>query len=296
MLRRTRAGGFTLIELMIALALGSIAIAAAVGLLSSTLAMHTGTLHRTRMNQDLRQLLDVMQRDMSRAGAWGVAGAIAQAANTHDLIASGLSGSVELRSVLPGGAAADAAFAAPLSSATLVGRTLVISARRADGSTLRHELRIDSWSSGSSVTATLSSGALPATRIAAGSWTVLSPFTELSASGGNCVVFSYDENRNGLRDPQERYGYRYNAVDRAIRAVNNADSCAGGSWENVSDERVLRVDALAIAYRAMPIASGAGLQGLRHYGSFAVNAQLRESASADRLLRTGVAVRNDALR
>lgn len=68
--------GFTLIELMIALLLGSVALSAAVGLLSSTLALHRDSLQRTRMNQDLRQLVDVMQRDITRAGSWNAAGAV----------------------------------------------------------------------------------------------------------------------------------------------------------------------------------------------------------------------------
>jgi prepilin-type N-terminal cleavage/methylation domain-containing protein len=299
MLKRSRCAGFTLVELMIALVLGSAATAAAIGLLSSTLAMYKDTLHRTRMNQDLRQLTDVMQHDLTRAGAWGVAGAVAVNAGTHDLAASAVSGSVTLQSLLPGTATVDAAFGAPLSAAVLEGRRLVISARAASGATRRYELSIDRYLGAAALTATLAAGdTLPSMRISAGSWTVLSPFSELAASGGDCLVFSYDENGDGVRDASsERYGYRYNAADRAVRAVNNADSCGSGNWENVSDERVLRVNALSLGYIAMPTVSAtAGLQGQRRYGSFVVNAQLRESAGADRVLRGGAALRNDALR
>ncbi|MDB5968799.1 MAG: hypothetical protein JWQ90_1249 [Hydrocarboniphaga sp.] len=288
--------GFTLVELMIALVLGSVATSAAVALLSSTISLHRDTLQRTRMNQDLRQVFDVMQRDLTRAGAWNVAGAISRSANTHDLSASAVSGSIVLQSVLPGTATLDAAFGAPLSEAVLVGRKLVVSARQPSGATRRFELTISGYTSASAITATLAAGdTLPTTRISAGSWTVLSPFNGVATSGSDCLVFSYDENGNGVRDGQERFGYRYNASDRAIRAVNNADSCGNGSWENVSDERALRVTALTIAFVAMPTAVGNALQGQRRSASFAVNAQLRDVAAADRSLQSSAAIRNDAL-
>lgn len=198
--------------------------------------------------------------------------------------------------MLPGTSTADAAFASPLSAAVLVGRKLVISARDAGGATRRYELTISAYLSASTISATLGSGSLATTRIAAGSWTVLNPFDTLAASGTDCLVFSYDENGNGVRDDQERYGYRYNAADRALRSVNNADSCGDGNWENVSDERALRVTALNIAYQAQPTASGNALQGQRRSASFAVDAQLRAVATADRSLRCLAQLRNDALR
>ena len=286
-----------MIELMIALLLGSIAMSAALGLLGSTVSLHRDTLLRTRMNQDLRQLVDVMQRDVTRAGAWNAAAAVSRAANTHDLIASAASGTITLQAVLPGTMMPDGAFAAPLSSAVLADRRLVLIARDSSGASRRYELAIASVVSASSITASIASGGtLTTTRIVAGSWTVLNPFDSLSASGGDCLVFSYDENGNGVRDEQERYGYRYNAGDRAIRSVNNADSCGDGNWENVSDERSLRVNALSITYQAQPTAAGNALQGQRRGASLAVDAQLRNVVSADRALRSGVAVRNDALR
>lgn len=296
-MRRKASAGFTLLELTIALALGTAALAAAVGLLSTTLSLHAAGLQRTRMNQDLRQLFDAMQRDLSRAGAWGAAGAVAQAGSTHDLLASAASGEVVLQSLLPGTSTVDAAFDAPLSADVLVGRRLVISARSADGTTRRYELSVSGYLGASAIRAQLSSGgSLPTLRIAAGSWTLLSPFTDVAASGSDCLVFSYDENGNGLRDAQERYGYRYHNTDRAIRAVNNADSCGGGSWENVSDERTLRVTALSFAFAAQPTTAGTVLQGQRRHAGFVVNAQLRDAASADRVLRASAALRNDALR
>lgn len=288
--------GFTLIELMIALALGSVAMSAGIGLLSATISLHRDSLLRTRMNQDLRQLLDVMQRDVTRAGAWNAAAAISQSANAHDLLADAVSGTIVLQSVLPGSTTPDAAFASPLSAAVLVGRKLVLSARDGGGTTRRFEAAIGVYNSASAITVTLAAGdSLPATRLSAGSWTVLSPFGGFATSGSDCLVFSYDENGNGVRDDQERFGYRYNAGDRAIRAVNNADSCGDGDWQNVSDERSLRVTALSVAYQALPTAAGNALQGQRRLASFAVDAQLRDVAAADRKLRSSAAVRNDAL-
>jgi type II secretory pathway component PulJ len=249
------------------------------------------------MNKDLRQVFDVMQRDLARAGGWNVAGNVALSGSLHDLSASATSGSIELQSRLAGTSTVASAFVAPLSGAVLENRTLLIVAREAGGATRRHALRIDRQVSASTLAVTIASGdTLPSTRVAAGSWTVLSPFTDIVVSGSDCLVFAYDENGNGQRDAQERFGYRYNASDRAVRAVNNADSCGSGDWENISDERALRVTALSFATVIAATAGGNALQGQRRFAAFAINARLRNVASADRALQASALLRNDAVR
>ena len=63
--RRTR--GFSLVEMMVALALGLIVVAAVVALVVSIIRSNRQTLQSTRLNQELRATLSVIANDMRRA-------------------------------------------------------------------------------------------------------------------------------------------------------------------------------------------------------------------------------------
>jgi prepilin-type N-terminal cleavage/methylation domain-containing protein len=63
--RRTR--GFSLVEMMVALALGLIVVAAVIALVVSIIRSNRQTLQSTRLNQELRATLSVIANDMRRA-------------------------------------------------------------------------------------------------------------------------------------------------------------------------------------------------------------------------------------
>jgi prepilin-type N-terminal cleavage/methylation domain len=69
--------GFTLIEIMIALLLGLLVLAAVIGIYITTIRGSTDTVRSTRLNHDLDSALLLMVNDIRRAGYWG--GAIAGA-------------------------------------------------------------------------------------------------------------------------------------------------------------------------------------------------------------------------
>ena len=67
--------GFTLVELLVGLALGLLVVAAGVLLLAQQLRDQRALLVEARLMQDLRTAADLVARDLRRAGYWGDAGA-----------------------------------------------------------------------------------------------------------------------------------------------------------------------------------------------------------------------------
>ena len=67
--------GFTLVELLVGLALGLLVVAAGTLLLAQQLREQRALLVEARLMQDLRTAADLVARDLRRAGHWGDAGA-----------------------------------------------------------------------------------------------------------------------------------------------------------------------------------------------------------------------------
>lgn len=67
-MRRGPAGGFTLIELLIALAISLVVLAGATSVYLTSLRLENDNFNLTRLTQDMRAMLDLMQRDIRRAG------------------------------------------------------------------------------------------------------------------------------------------------------------------------------------------------------------------------------------
>lgn len=62
--------GFSLVELMIALTVGLVVLGGVIGLYTNTIKSGSDTFKATRLNQELRAIMDVMVRDIQRAGYW----------------------------------------------------------------------------------------------------------------------------------------------------------------------------------------------------------------------------------
>jgi type IV pilus assembly protein PilW len=63
--------GVGLLEMMVTITLGLFLVAATAGLFTSQLAEHRRVLIETRLTQELRAVLDLIARDVRRAGYWG---------------------------------------------------------------------------------------------------------------------------------------------------------------------------------------------------------------------------------
>lgn len=67
----SRSAGFSLVELMIAITIGLLVVAGVSSIFLATIRSSTDTLRATRLNQELRAVMDIMARDIRRAGSWG---------------------------------------------------------------------------------------------------------------------------------------------------------------------------------------------------------------------------------
>lgn len=70
-LGRRSIAGFSLVELMISVTLGLIVMGGVIGIFASTVKSHSDTLKMTRLHQELRAAMDIMSRDIRRAGYRG---------------------------------------------------------------------------------------------------------------------------------------------------------------------------------------------------------------------------------
>lgn len=60
-----------MIELMISIAVGLVVVSGVIGMFVSTVTSNANNLKMTRLNQELRAAMDIITRDVRRAGYWG---------------------------------------------------------------------------------------------------------------------------------------------------------------------------------------------------------------------------------
>lgn len=65
-----RQKGFSLVEMMISMTVGLIAMAGVISLFANSVKSNTDGLQQTRLSQELRAIMDVMVRDIRRSGYW----------------------------------------------------------------------------------------------------------------------------------------------------------------------------------------------------------------------------------
>jgi type IV pilus assembly protein PilW len=83
-----RQKGLTLIELMIALLLSLLVMGMVISMFTSSIGGHAQAIRTMRLNQDMRIAMDMMVRDIRRAGYWAGTNA---ASNPHATVLSGSS-------------------------------------------------------------------------------------------------------------------------------------------------------------------------------------------------------------
>lgn len=294
----TMQAGFTLVELMVALVAGLLVVGAGVAMLSSAFGSNSSALRMTKMNQDLRGILNAISNDIQRAGGWAISPQVSEITTAADLQFSATSGTITVSSLATASVVPYPGFVAPLDSARLTGRVIkLVLPDAASPFTVRpYELTISAVPSSSSLTVTVTfpaGGTLPANSVRAGSWTILNPFRNITVDSNNCILFSYDLDADGALDTNERFGYRFDGTDAAIQTTTTATACtAGAAWQNITDENVLTINQFAINQTTTPtITVGQLTTQVREY-SLALGGQLESDTTAQRNLRTVVQVRN----
>ncbi|WP_394176743.1 PilW family protein [Thalassotalea litorea] len=171
---RARQGGFSLVELLVAMVLGMMVLSGITSIYVSTVKSSADTLKSSKLNTQLMTIMSVMSNDIRRAGFWG--------------------NFTSQPTLNPFNQLNDTA--------------LVI---------------INNVSSDTQITAN-------------------------ADTDGQCVLFAYDENENGIVDAATEYfGFRLNAgvaQMRAVGTVTDGDSCNNGVWLDLSDSDLYTITQL----------------------------------------------------
>lgn len=225
-MQRRRQRGLSLVEMMISLTVGLVILSGAIGLYASMVKSQSDNLAMTRLNQEMRAAMDLVVRDVRRAGYWAWAGAAANPNATVKLSAAG--GSATVTALLS---------AAPFTTfgADLVGLKLASSVGLGT---------FTGYTSGSVAQLNVTRN-FTVTTLDNGAWLILNPFSEdkddLQLPAAGCVTYSYDRDADGLVDDEERFGFRLRSGNLEMRtstAAANADDCDQGTWTAVNTSRI----------------------------------------------------------
>lgn len=218
--------GFSLIELLVGLAAGLTLLSGVIGIFSATIGSTGYNLKMTRVNQELRTVMDLMARDIRRTGYWGKA--VDASRPIGKLTPSALTGTITLTST-------EASFA-PF-GAQIVG----LSVFTGSGSAL-----VTGLVSSSTVNATVVRNFASLNKIDDGYWMISSPFTNTAnatdiavSTTQNCIQYSYDRNGDSVVDANEKFGFRLNGTTVEIHKGGTINCTTGnGNWEAITNDTV----------------------------------------------------------
>ncbi len=227
--RARRQFGFGLVELMIGLLVGMIVVAAALSLLSTTMASSNDSIKMLRLDQELRQVMTMLTRDLRRATIWDPAVDVTRVSLAHPLTLSLASGNWTVTS-----SSGNLDFI----GAKAIGGTLVY---KKDTTVYRGS--IIGYSGGSYSVTPMPATTWPDTLVGvdgvpASSWSILRPEESTITTNppdGTCILFAYDTDANGIytkpseSTPNEFFGYRYDIPAKSVETRKSSDgTCAGG--------------------------------------------------------------------
>jgi type II secretory pathway component PulJ len=305
--RIDRQAGFGLVELMIGLLVGMIIVGAALSLLTTTMASSNDSIKMTRLDQELRQTMTMLTRDLRRATIWDPAADALRLSLAAPLILSGgtsAGSTVTVTSNL--GNLADI-------GAKAAGGTLVYTVRTYNTATNVYDITvyqgtINSYDSGAKSYSVTLSNTWPAEvateGLPAGSWGVLRPESTITTDAvpgtpGVCVLIVYDTDLTGIYGTNERFGYRYDAAEKAVEIRTSADSAhtctSGGDWDNLTDENTVEIDDFSVTDNSPATVASSGFTiAIREY-TISITGHLKSDSSVMRTIRETVRVRNDSM-
>lgn len=290
--------GFTLIELMISIALGLIVITSLVYMMGATMRTNTETLRATHLNQELRSVVQMMSRDLKRAGYGAKAENIALCASATPLTLSATSGTMTI-SMTGGNEACDnlpLAVGSVIMNIANVSGTIVTACATASTA---------SWpvtASNSACPGAGSAVSFASTTVDAGAWTIINPFHTITAedvasdadTGDDCILFSYDADDDGVVDSNENYGFRFNASEASIETGSSVTSCTAGTWENLTEESGVQITNLDIVGVSTTNSTAEVNVCVREI-QLKLSGQLTSDSSVTRTINESVKVRNDLI-
>lgn len=248
--------GLSLLELMIALALGLVVLTGVTSVFVSTMVGNFDNLKMTRLNQELRTVMLMVTRDLRRAGYWRYAFETIKASRNTDL---------SLSSVTPG------------TGESLTAEDDIFTDLRANGVTgfsllyvdkatsTPYRLTVTGYTADDVATVTVIGDAggndFPDTELQAGRWFIVNPFGDITVDETNdCVFFTYDNDQDGVEGAAENYGFSFDAVNGNVRTGDQAgvtpgaspNECTGGtgSWATLNDGSTVEITAFDIQDRS----------------------------------------------
>lgn len=288
-----RQRGFGIAELLVGMAVGMIVVGAAMQMLFTTLRSSNDSIKMARLEQDLRQTMQMVSRDLRRATAWDMTTDVAKIVSVAPLTLSARTGAgVTVLSSTDGALASVGANA--------VGGTLI----HVDSAGVVYQGSITAYDGAArSFTVTLT-GTWPAyvtkaDGIYQGSWNILRPRSDVAIDPAtDCALFAYDVDPDGAYANAENLGYRYDNANDAveIRQSINATcaSVAAGDWQDLTDPNVVQITDFSITDNTKT-ATGSGLNvSVREY-TISITGQLAADTSVVRTLQETIRVRNDRL-
>jgi type II secretory pathway component PulJ len=289
-----RQAGFGLVEMMIGILVGLIVVAAATSMLSTTMASSNDNIKMTRLDQEMRQVMTMLSRDLKRATLWDPAADVFRVSASSPLtLVGGVTGNVNVTS---------SSGNLGQIGAKAVGGTLIYKV----GSTIYRGTITGFSGGGFDVTISTAWPAKAATAdgVSAGSWNILRPESAITTDAvagtpGVCVLITYDTDASGTYSDSERFGYRYDATDDAVEIRTSAasgDSCtSGGSWENLTDDNTVQITAFSVTDNspATVVSSGFNIN-VREY-TISITGNLKTDTGVVRTLQETIRVRNDQL-
>lgn len=249
--------GFSLIELMVAIALGLVLVTGVVYVTSSVTRTNVDNLRTTRLEQELRGVLLMLNRDLKRAGYYANAGNVLLCSANSSYTLSATSGT-SITATLTGANGACNAMGVQagdmLMSVSGVGSGTITTAcatvSSVAGTTTLTMAASACPGAGSAVN-------FPSTTLEAGGWTIIKNGARIlvanapsdTDAGNDCVTYGYDINNNGTIGTAEIFGFRYSPSDEAIETLSangSLTSCSTGTWVKQTDESGLRITDLDI--------------------------------------------------
>ncbi len=126
--------------------------------------------------------------------------------------------------------------------------------------------------------------------------------TDITVSGGNCVLFTYDQNGDGSLPAidasidDERYGYRLNGQVLQARPPGASFSCGANAseWENITDTQNIQITSLAFTLTTSTLTTGPGTKGLvQRAMDISITGRLGSDNTITRTFTQHIRIKND---
>ncbi len=126
--------------------------------------------------------------------------------------------------------------------------------------------------------------------------------TDLTVTGGNCILFTYDHNNTGTlpsistTSDDDRYGFRLTGGALQTRPPGNNFSCASSAttWENITDPNVVTITNLSFTLGTVSIPVGQAHPSLAlRTITISITGTLVDNTTITKTVTQTVRIRND---